>query len=162
LQALVGGRAQHHPEGIYNLRYVAADGKRRWEPVGEDASLAQVALQRKMLELQEAALGAPTDAPFASAQVPTQVKKTLSEHITAYLRETEQHKSAKTLLAYRVPAYTVEAALEDVFMEPEAFQQILDTLKLKRNVILDGPPGVGKFFHGAGTRITAAITECPQ
>ena len=45
-----------------------------------------------------------------------------------------------------VPVYTVEAALEDVFMEPDAFQDILDTLKLKRNVILHGPPGTGKSF----------------
>jgi MoxR-like ATPase len=57
---------------------------------------------------------------------------------------TESEEETET--AVIIPAYTVEAALEDVFMEPDAFQEILDTLKLKRNVILHGPPGVGKSF----------------
>lgn len=57
---------------------------------------------------------------------------------------TESEEEAEAAVV--IPSYTVEAALEDVFMEPEAFQEILDTLKLKRNVILHGPPGVGKSF----------------
>ena len=42
--------------------------------------------------------------------------------------------------------YTVDAALENIFMEKQAFEEILGVLRLKRNAILQGPPGVGKSF----------------
>jgi hypothetical protein len=42
--------------------------------------------------------------------------------------------------------YTVDAALESIFMEKQAFEEILGVLRLKRNAILQGPPGVGKSF----------------
>lgn len=44
------------------------------------------------------------------------------------------------------PLYSVDAALEGIFMEKAAFEEILDVMKMKRNVILQGPPGVGKSF----------------
>ena len=43
-------------------------------------------------------------------------------------------------------SYSVRHALADVFIEPSAFTEILDALKAKKNVILQGPPGVGKTF----------------
>jgi hypothetical protein len=39
LYAVVDGKPEHHPEGIYNLRYLKA-GKRVWHAVGTDAQLA--------------------------------------------------------------------------------------------------------------------------
>lgn len=42
--------------------------------------------------------------------------------------------------------YSVQDALEGVFLPPEEFAEIIDALKSKRNVILQGPPGVGKSF----------------
>jgi hypothetical protein len=39
LYAVVNGKSEHHPEGVYNLRYVKA-GKRVWDAVGTDAQLA--------------------------------------------------------------------------------------------------------------------------
>ena len=42
--------------------------------------------------------------------------------------------------------YAIDDALEDLFMDSEAFQLILDRLENKKNVILQGPPGVGKTF----------------
>lgn len=102
LCAVVNGRAQYHPEGIYNLRYVQA-GKRKWEPVGSDATLAKVALLNRTAELAEAALNPiASPAPEAPTAEPSKPKRTLSEHINEYLKETEAHKSRKTWLAYRV------------------------------------------------------------
>lgn len=43
-------------------------------------------------------------------------------------------------------AYSVDQALQTLFLGREAFQEILDTWMVKRNVILQGPPGVGKSF----------------
>ena len=42
------GRAVEFPVAAYHLRYLR-DGRRVWQPVGEDASLAQVAMQKKAL-----------------------------------------------------------------------------------------------------------------
>src|SRR5580704_12615121 len=39
LYAVVNGTSEHHPEGIYHLRYLRGD-KRVWEAVGADAQLA--------------------------------------------------------------------------------------------------------------------------
>ena len=42
--------------------------------------------------------------------------------------------------------YTSEDALEDLFMDPQQFHDIVDTLARKKNIVLEGPPGVGKTF----------------
>ena len=42
--------------------------------------------------------------------------------------------------------YTISDALKDLFMEKDQFIRILKRLKTKKNIILQGPPGVGKTF----------------
>ena len=42
--------------------------------------------------------------------------------------------------------FTKEDALAELYMDEPDFQKILDRLEAKRNVILQGPPGVGKTF----------------
>jgi integrase/recombinase XerD len=72
---------------------------------GDDPVLAQVALERKIHSLNGQALGladpipAPAIAP-ASPAVPT--KRKLRECAKTYLAETEEHKSTKTLAAYKL------------------------------------------------------------
>jgi len=51
LYALVNGKPEYHPEGIYNLRYVKA-GKRVWDAVGADPQLALTAKLRVEHHLQ--------------------------------------------------------------------------------------------------------------
>ncbi len=43
-------------------------------------------------------------------------------------------------------AYTRREALEDLFLSGTDFDHIIDALERKKNVILEGPPGVGKTF----------------
>ena len=54
----------------------------------------------------------------------------------------------KTLRSSRLPQviYPISKALDGLFIEPEAFTAILNTLGRRKNVILQGPPGVGKTF----------------
>lgn len=42
--------------------------------------------------------------------------------------------------------FAIEDALKDLFISREDFQEICDTLRYKKNIILQGPPGVGKTF----------------
>jgi dynein-related subfamily AAA family protein len=42
--------------------------------------------------------------------------------------------------------YSMQDALAEVFVGKEDFEDILDLLRYKKNVILQGPPGVGKTF----------------
>lgn len=42
--------------------------------------------------------------------------------------------------------YTIENALEEIFLDRPAFERILRVLRHKKNIVLQGPPGVGKTF----------------
>lgn len=44
------------------------------------------------------------------------------------------------------PAYDVENFLEEVYMDEESYYTLVDLLREKKNVILQGAPGVGKTF----------------
>jgi MoxR-like ATPase len=44
------------------------------------------------------------------------------------------------------PPYTIEQALDKLFLTKDEFQRILTSLARKKNAILQGPPGVGKTF----------------
>ena len=44
------------------------------------------------------------------------------------------------------PSYTITTALTDLFIEESQLQRILDSIALRKNLILQGPPGVGKTF----------------
>ena len=43
-------------------------------------------------------------------------------------------------------AYLLKDALDDLFMGEDQFHDIVDTLARKKNIVLEGPPGVGKTF----------------
>jgi hypothetical protein len=51
--------------------------------------------------------------------------------------------------------YTVEQAMADLFRPPQHFMQMHDTLLRKKNIVLEGPPGVGKTL--SARRLAQAI-----
>ena len=57
----------------------------------------------------------------------------------------EKEKGGKKLMDKPQP-YTLDDALQDLFVTKDDFQEILDALARKKNVVLQGPPGVGKTF----------------
>lgn len=73
-------------------------------------------------------------------------------HIAFYLMQTAYHKRptwdrlGEAAAREARAVYTVEDALEDLFVDDETFRGWLDVLRAKKNVILQGPPGVGKTF----------------
>ena len=44
------------------------------------------------------------------------------------------------------PPYTRQDSLDDLFLSEADFDHIVDALERKKNVVLEGPPGVGKTF----------------
>ena len=44
------------------------------------------------------------------------------------------------------PPYTRPIALKDLFLSETEFDRIMDALERKKNIVLEGPPGVGKTF----------------
>ncbi len=44
------------------------------------------------------------------------------------------------------PPYSLEEALKDLFMDEAKFHYMIDALERKMNIVLEGPPGVGKTF----------------
>jgi 5-methylcytosine-specific restriction protein B len=56
-----------------------------------------------------------------------------------------------------VEPYTIEDAMVELFMPEATFKRILERLRAKKNVILQGPPGVGKTF--VAQRIAFALME---
>ena len=45
-----------------------------------------------------------------------------------------------------IPPYDIAEALAELFIEEENLEEMLSLLRLKKNLILQGPPGVGKTF----------------
>ena len=88
----------------------------------------------------------------SGGQIPTSVTEELDEIIHEYHRlmsggysPTEQ----PTPLPIEEPimeGYTINQALDGLFIEPEKFQNMVELLRFKKNMILQGPPGVGKTF----------------
>ncbi|MDQ8192521.1 AAA family ATPase [Roseibacillus persicicus] len=58
----------------------------------------------------------------------------------------ESFYQEKRPVVIKKEGYTREDALRDLFMSPEQFDQITRRLRQKKNIILEGPPGVGKTF----------------
>ena len=57
-----------------------------------------------------------------------------------------QEEKDNTVSINKSDLYTIDSALKDLFIEKEKFQKILELLERKKNIVLQGPPGVGKTF----------------
>ena len=61
LYAMVEGKPEHHPEGVYVLRYMQG-GRRIWDTIGPDPQLAVTAKLKIEHSIQATALGLSTAA----------------------------------------------------------------------------------------------------
>jgi MoxR-like ATPase len=99
---------------------------------------------RRVKWLRVATLDLPDDSPL-----PT---KTLTDvtNYKSFMKFVRQNYIGDETVAdvYESPAapFVLEGALSDLFLPREQFETIVTCLRRKKNVILQGPPGVGKTF----------------
>ncbi len=92
-----------------------------------------------------------SSVPFAQTSHWETVKRRYEQQypeLRAILEELEEQPLQVTedLIQYLNPAYSLEDALEDAFIEEEAFLNMKEALSSRKNLIIQGPPGVGKTF----------------
>ena len=81
--------------------------------------------------------------------VPTLVKSaplTAMQRASLFALSKEEFTAIKELVEEDVPRYTTADATKDLFYDRATFKEWLDLLRYKKNVIIQGPPGVGKTF----------------
>jgi hypothetical protein len=71
---------------------------------------------------------------FSGVLIPAEVLSKLEPMWTAHLSQLPQ------------AAYTMNDAMSDVFLTPRYFAEICDLARSRKNIVLEGPPGVGKTF----------------
>lgn len=88
--------------------------------------------------------------------------KTLTDisHFPGYIGQLEElfaedREALQEPLRETLPAYTREDFLNEVFVTEDEYDRLASLLKRKKNIILSGPPGVGKTF--AAKRLAYSI-----
>lgn len=94
LYAVVGGNPEHHPEGVYFLRYLKGE-KRVWESVGPDPQLALVAKIKRERYIEAKASGVAV-----IDERPSTPTRATNESVAEYLADVRENKSHKTYLGY--------------------------------------------------------------
>jgi MoxR-like ATPase len=119
-----------------------------------DDARAEFKHVRSVRWLRSAQLDLPADA-----QVPTKTLTdvTTYEAFVAFVEEKLLSDAVPPDPGPKTPTepFSVEDALQGLFMDREELAGILDSLRRRRNVILQGPPGVGKTY--AARRIAYAL-----
>jgi integrase/recombinase XerD len=127
--ALVTGKPEHHPEGVYHLRegvyhlrYVKG-GRRVWEAVGSDPQQALTAKSQVEHKLQAIALGVAAPDPVV---VRSSDKTDLTKAIVEYLKDTAAGKSKRTNFAYSYTLKTFTAVCNKKTLEQVERRDILN------------------------------------
>lgn len=108
--------------------------------------------------------------PVPDAVDASVITKDLDALIDAYEKLFARHSPVGTVvsepepkpLVYDSQPYTVEQALDGLFIEPEKFKDLLSILKAKKNLILQGPPGVGKTFFAKRLGYALMAEKAPR
>jgi 5-methylcytosine-specific restriction protein B len=76
----------------------------------------------------------------------TPYTKEVNKLIERCLQSDESQESNLTIDVNPEVPYTLEENASDLFMELDDIEDVLESLDYKKNIILQGPPGVGKTF----------------
>ena len=87
------------------------------------------------------------DKPFAMKTL-TEISKypAFVKTIRQRLGLDDEHDEEEEIEVLEAPAYSIEEARKELFLPPDQLDRAISLLKRKKNLILKGPPGVGKTF----------------
>lgn len=97
LYAVIDNELEHHPEGVYHLRYVKGS-KRVWESVGTDAYAAITAQLKKEKTFAAQAAGVKV---IEESNPGAGTERELANAIVVYLSEVKAAKAKSTYTAYK-------------------------------------------------------------
>jgi integrase len=100
LYAVVNGEPEHHPEGVYAIRF-PEKGRPRYKTVGKDPAAALIAKRKKETFLQAKADGIAVVGESPKGTSTTGTLRPIAEAVAEYLTEVQLHKSWATHRAYR-------------------------------------------------------------
>ena len=83
----------------------------------------------------------------------TQYTQYVEKLLALFGKDTSDEEIEAVKVEY--PTYTENDFLNEVYMEPDTYYSLVDRVKNKMNVILQGPPGVGKTY--AAKRLAYSI-----
>lgn len=142
----------------------------KWEPnqaISQLSEKSAIALMRAMLEMCQSIDNDLTDLlpdeiierikGATTMFVPVQVdyKENIKESIKQSLEESESEELVDETSWEDAEKYTSEQFLNDVFMDKSDYETLCNLLDYKKNIILQGAPGVGKTY--AAKRLAYSI-----
>lgn len=161
--ALVDGVPEHHPEGVYHLRYQRGE-RRVWEAVGSDPQLAVTAQKRVAAALTAKAAG------VALAEVDESPARhiPLDDAIADYLVEVRANKSKKTQAAYALTLRNFRASCKRQYVEQidrkdwMAFIAFLRDQGASPRTMANQVNHLKVFIHWAGATCPLAKNDYPK
>jgi MoxR-like ATPase len=102
----------------------------------------------RTLELNQGAY--LTKAPPELLRIMDKAYRSKTGHSLPYVESGDlpsgTHTKGEVVGEETLDPYSVDDAMRDLFISREGFLRMLETLRRKKNVILQGPPGVGKTY----------------
>jgi integrase/recombinase XerD len=139
--ATVGGKPEHHPEGVYYLRF-SANGRRHFKRAGSHPDEAKAALARHQFLLHGLAMGIDSPELPPPTRVPTADSKRQrwDAAVQTYMLEIEARRGSKTATAYRYTLKMFAAACPVTYLD-----------EISRGHILKYEASIGRKGNAART-----------
>lgn len=125
LYAVVNRKPEHHPEGVYHLRFGTEDGKQTFAPVGNDPYVALDKLAEKQRWLRDRERGVSYPAP--DSPKPECSRLRVDAAVEQYFRNLQsQGKDRKTIRAYKLAIEEFRESCTKKFVDEITKQDLID------------------------------------
>jgi len=123
--AMVNGQPQHHPEGVYYIRFGREGRKQRFESVGKDPYVALDKLAEKERWLRDRERGVPYEA--SDSPEPEGSRLRVDAAVEQYFKNLQsQGKDPKTIRAYKLAMEEFRQSCTKKFIDEIRKQDLID------------------------------------